>query len=109
MLQRVNSPIPIVLVAWTEDFVFNDALLNVKDFILCCFAEYGWNFPIVDSHIWGENKIEHRYIGAEWEKFDNWIKSNPPRLIFKRELLKKDVTDKILPIEYPCLIPRWEV
>lgn len=35
-------------------------------------------------------------------KFDNWVKENPPRMMFKRELLKKDVSDKVLPIEYPC-------
>jgi hypothetical protein len=108
MLERVNSPIPIMLIAWSERFKFNyDLVKEIKDYVLVCFCEYGWNWRIEDSHIWGVNTRKEgygdaRYSGEEWDKFDTWVKENPPKLIFKRELLAKDVTEKILPIEYPC-------
>ena len=111
MLNKVHSPIPMVLVAWAEDFVFNEELLNLRNVLVFDFCEYGWDFEIKESHIWGRNTdtVRHRYKGEEWDKFDNWVRSNPPALIFKRELLKKDVTPTILPIEYPCLVHRWEL
>jgi len=112
LLKHINSKYPIVIVSWVEDFVFNDALLDVKDYALVCFCEYGWNYTIEDSHIWGSNTNKNgygdgRYKGAEWDKFDNWVKQNPFKLMLKRELLKKDVTDKIKPIEYPYSGDLW--
>jgi hypothetical protein len=108
-LLKLKSDLPIVIVSWVEDFKFNDALLNVKDYVLFDMAEYGWNYKITDSHIWGQNTLKEgygdgRYKGAEWDKFDNWVKENPFKIMFKRELLKKDVTDKIKPLEYPCVV-----
>jgi hypothetical protein len=102
---------PIVIVSWVEDFIFNDALLNLKEYVLICFCEYGWNYTIVDSHIWGSNTDKNgygdgRHKGAEWDKFDNWVKENPFKIMLKRELLKKDVTEKIKPIEYPCVVEK---
>lgn len=104
--ERLIPNIPIVLVSWVEGFIFNDALLELKDYALICMCEYGWNVEITDSHIWGQNTGEGvgSYRGEEWLKFDNWVKENPPKIMLKRELLKKDVTDKIQPIEYPTII-----
>lgn len=103
---RIDSKYPIVLVSWVEDYVFNEALLDIKDYVLLCMCEYGWNYEIKDSHIWGINTGEGygSYRGEEWLKFDNWVKNNPPKLMLKRELLKKDVSDKVQPIEYPCIV-----
>lgn len=108
LINKLNSKYPIVLVNWVEDFIFNDELLRVKDYILICFCEYGWNYTITDSHVWGSNTDKNgygdgRYKGTEWDKFDNWVRDNPFKVMFKRELLAKDVTDKIRPIEYPCI------
>lgn len=105
----IKSKYPIVIVSWVEDFVFNDALLDIKDYVLICFCEYGWNYEIKDSHIWGKNteQLTDRYVGEEWQKFDNWVKQNPFKLLLKRELLKKDVTDNIKPIEYPYSGDLW--
>ena len=106
LLTQINSPYPIVLVNWVHNFVFNDALLGLKDYVLICFCEYGWDFEIKDSHIWGVNTGDGyaNYKGEEWLKFDDWVKNNPPKIMFKRELLSKDVTNKVIPIEYPCVI-----
>ncbi len=104
LVKHIKSDVPIVMVSWSDNFVFNEDLLGIKDYVLCCFCEYGWNFEITDSHIWGKNSEQfERYYHEDWIVFDNWVKSNPPKLMLKRELLKKDVTDKVKPIEYPCV------
>jgi hypothetical protein len=49
--------------------------------------------------------------GAEWMKFDAFVKSNPPVTYFKRELLQKDLLKRFLvrPIEYPSFHPSYPV
>jgi len=108
LVKHINSPLPIVMVSWSENFVFNDELFGLHDYVLVCFCEYGWDVNLSDTHIWGVSSEKFpRYYNKGWIKFDNWVKENPPILMFKRELLKKNVTEKTLPIEYPCVIPRW--
>src|SRR5436190_1060159 len=110
LVKHVNSPIPIVMVSWAENFVFNEKLLELKDYVLVCFCEYGWDVHLTDTHIWGVNSEKFvRYYTGDWKKFDRWVKGNPPKLLFKRELLKKDVSDTVKSIEYPCLIDEWRV
>lgn len=107
---RIDTKYPIVLVSWVENFVFNDALLELKDYVLLCMCEYGWDKVITDSHIWGQNSSKfERYYNNDWIKFDNWAKDNPPKILFKRELLKKDVTTTIQPLEYPCVVPEYQL
>lgn len=101
LVKHIQCKYDIVMVNWCENFVFNDALLGVKDYILISYCEYGWDFSLTETHLWGINSEKFpRYYNGDWIKFDNWVKENPPRLTFKRELLKKDVTDKIKPIDY---------
>lgn len=102
---RIESKYPIVLVSWVEDFIFNDSLLGIKDYVLLCMCEYGYDFEIKDTHIWGNNSYEiPRYYKGDWAVFDKWVKDNPPKLLLKRELLKKDVSDKVKPLEYPTIV-----
>jgi hypothetical protein len=113
LVKHINSPIPIVMISWAENFTFNNNLISLKDYVLVCFCEYGWSYEIVESHIWGVNTKEEgygdgRYCGSEWKKFDDWVRANPPKITFKRELLKQDVSDKVKPIEYPCVVPMYE-
>lgn len=104
LVKHIKSDVPIVMVSWSENFVFNDALLSLKEYCLVCFCEYGWDYKITDSHIWGQNTVDRYYTG-DWVKFDNWVKANPFKVLLKRELLKKDVSGNVRPIEYPCISP----
>ncbi len=102
----LKSNVPIVLVAWTEDFKFNEDLRKIKDYILIDFCEYGYNhdFGPYGSHVWGDNSDKFpRYYTGDWIKFDKWVEENPPKVFFKRELLKQDASDWLRPIEYPCV------
>lgn len=57
LVKHINSKYPIVMVNWVENFEFNPALVGVKDFILICYCEYGWDWDLQKSgtHIWGVN------------------------------------------------------
>jgi hypothetical protein len=112
LITKINSKYPIVVVSWVENFVFNDALLELTDYVIGDYCEYGydWDLEKSGSHIWGVNSDKFpRYYNNDWIKFDNWVKANPPKLMLKRELLSKDVTDTIKPIEYPCVVTeKWQ-
>lgn len=102
-LNTLKVNLPVVMVSWVEGFIFNDALLGIKDYVLVCYCEYGydWDIEKSGSHIWGENsEMFPRYYNEDWVKFDNWVKGNKPKLVLKRELLKNDVSDTVKPIEY---------
>lgn len=106
-LQRVNTDIPLVLVARVEDFEFNDEIngLTGKKWILVDYVENGWDWDMKNCHQWGVNTQSHFgniFPGEEWRRFDNFIKYNPPALILQRELLKPYVSDTVKPISYPC-------
>lgn len=109
LLSRVNSPIPIVLVSRADDFKFNESLLSLSgtNYVLADFIEYGWDVDIekTGTHIWGKNTNEFGFLQTdEWARFDEWVSANPPRVTFKREILKRDVTDTLMPIEYPRMV-----
>lgn len=98
----------IVMVSWSENFAFNPDILSIKNPIIIDFCEYGWDSILTESHIWGRNSEKFpRYYNNDWVRFDNWVKDNPPKLLLKRELLKKDVSDSVKSIEYPCLADVW--
>lgn len=107
LVKHIPCDLPIVMVSWVEGFVFNKELFGIKDYILACYCEYGWGFDLTKtgSHIWGVNSEKfERYYNGDWIIFDNWVKENPPKVMFKRELLKADVSDKVVPIDYPAVL-----
>lgn len=108
LVKHLRVDLPIVMVSWAENFIFNEELLNIKDYCLVCYCEYGYDhdFSKTGTHIWGKNSENFpRYYNRGWIAFDNWVKNNPPKIVFKRELLQKDRTESILPIDYPATFP----
>lgn len=106
VIKNIVSDIPIVLVTRVENFTFNEEELNgLWKYVLIDFSEYGWNFDltVTGTHFFGDNTLffHHFDDSPEWEKFDKWIASNPPEIYFKREILKDDVTETRIPIDYP--------
>lgn len=105
VIAGIKSDIPLVLVTRLENFVFNEELLTLGRYVLVCMSEYGWDWDLEKSgtHIWGYNTSEfpHFKDNPEWKKFDKWVASNKATLFFKRELLKKDANNWLLPIDYP--------
>ena len=92
MIEKIKTDIPLVLVSWIGDYVFNEELLGLDRYILFDFVEYGWD---------GTNVRK----GVEWDKWCNFVISKPPLLSFERELpqyISKAHHKEIKPIEYPC-------
>lgn len=106
-LQRVNSEVPIVLVSRVEDLQLNEAILNLDKYVLIDYVELGWDWNRKYGHKWGENtdKFHEVFRSDDWKRFDEFVVKNPPLITFQRELLKKDVTDTLVPIAYPCFLP----
>lgn len=111
LVKHIQSKIPIVMVSGSESFVFNDELLKLDKYVLINFCEFGWNFSWQNgTPIFGHNAhLFQKFNSDEWKKFDDWVGHNPAVLTLQRELLKSDVTERLLAIEYPCLIDKWEM
>lgn len=112
VIKDVKSEIALVLVTRKDDFVFNKELLELNDYILVDMCEYNWDWNLNSSgtHFFGVNTYYFpQFLGEEWDKFDNWVSGNKPKIYFKRELLEKDVKETIYPIEYPSYFKTKEI
>ncbi len=110
VVKNVQSSIPLVLVTVTDNFIFNTELENISEYVLIDMCELGWDKSFDNTHVFGKNTTDfsYRFQGNEWSKFDEWVKNNPPKYHFIREILKKDVTGNIHPLDYPCYAPVYE-
>lgn len=91
--------VTVVPITRLEDFRFD--LRIDGPWVLVDFTEFGWDWSQEKGHLWGVDRLDHEWFkGDEWRKMDDFILKNPPILTFQRELLKKDASPKILPIEY---------
>ena len=106
IFEMVQSKLPIVLMSKTRGFKFNDSLSGVKDYVLVEVSELGWdwNWNENGSHRWGINidKFPQFSENEHYQRFNDWVAANPPKLTFQRELLKQDVSDTVKPIDYPA-------
>lgn len=106
LMKEVDSKYPIVVVTKLENYVFNEELRSLDNWILVDGIEYGWDYPFekTGTHIFGKNTFHYDFgiNGMEWIKFDEFVKERPPILYFKRELMKGGEAHRIVPINYPC-------
>lgn len=86
-----------------------EKILESKPYVLVDYVEYGWDWDRKRTHFFGDGTLEqyatfdHDTIDRQsWKDFDQWVQRHPPAAYFKRELLAKDVTGYIRPIDYPC-------
>jgi len=108
MLRKVSSKYPILLLARSENLDFNPDVLRLigKPYIIADYIENGWDWDRKETLIVGKNCEKFPNVCQNgWGQLEQFIKDNPPLLYFKRELLAKDKTDKLLPIEYVNLQP----
>lgn len=106
-----DADVVIVPVSHHADFQFNEELRRItKPVVLMDFMEYFGYARNGDSHVLGVSTLPINLASSrEWVKLHQWVTQNPPALYFKRELFQRDVTDKVLPIEWPCTLPAWEI
>lgn len=104
LVKHIPTDIPIVMVSWSGNFVFNEELLSLKpkEFIVVDFIEMGWDYDFTNHT---PENYYNRFMGEEWKKFHDWAYSCEPLLCFKRELDSE--TAKIpgyYPIDYPATV-----
>lgn len=109
-LHPQNSDVVIIPIFKQSGFKFRDTLpdeIRDKRWVLVDYSEHGWDWSGEETLKFGENteRVYGGFYNEEWRKFDDFVRGNPPALTFCRELLKKDASDKILPIEYPNCLP----
>ena len=111
IIKHINSPIPLVPITRLDDFRFNEKLNDLKErgYVLLDFSEYGWNWDMSSSNIFGAYKFLSVKTPIEWRKFNSFVYNSDPLICFKRELLKRDVSYNVKPIEYPCHQPIPEI
>lgn len=111
ILKAIPSKIPLIPITKLDNFVFNEELLKLKEYILFDFCEYGANsWDRKDTHLFGKNTGHFKWFkGAEWKAFDLFVKNKPPLVYFKRELLQKDFSGNVYPIEFPCWQPTYAI
>ena len=97
-----TGSLPILPVTRVEGFEFNEDLRGVKDWVMLDYSELHWFSENTETHLFGVNthKFDEVFKGDEWAKFEDWVRENPPKLYLKRELLKQDVSDNVLPMDY---------
>lgn len=111
-LQHVDSSIPLVPITRLENYQFNDSLLSLSQYVVLNFCEFDHNFTWErGTPVFGKNidKFQDKFSGEEWRKLNGFVSNNPPVLTFQRELLETDRTERLLPIEWPCLSAPYPV
>ncbi len=104
-LSKINTSLPVLLLSRQEKIeTLNEEVFSLKgkSYIIIDYIENGWNVDFPDTLIVGKNIDKFTFLeGENWKRLSDFIADNPPQLYFKRELLEKDRTETILPIEYP--------
>lgn len=113
LCEKLNINIPIVFVSLSEDLNFNERVLELagKPYCLISFVEMGYDWDRTKGHEFGKNTQDFSSVfhWDKWKVFDYFVRDNPPVISFYREALQEQITDKLLPISYPCFIPPYEV
>lgn len=101
-----DCDVVIVPISFFSDFKFNTLLHGGLDkpWVLIDYLEYEWNFDMPQGHFLGVNTRDCRWLSPEWWDFCDFVRDNPPVIYFKRELPRQAVSDRYVPIDWPCYI-----
>lgn len=95
----------VVLVSRTDRYRFNEGLrgiLEKKPYVIVDMSEWFWTWDQEQSFIWGRNIFDHPWWtqNDDWRKLDQLFRDIPPKMQWVRELLAKDVSPTIQPMEW---------
>lgn len=107
-----HADVVIVPISYYHDFQFHPqlpAILRGKKWVLVDFLELGLDWEVdggLDTHVLGRNSANFpRISGPEWMKLDAFVRDTPPVVYFKRELLEREQSDWLVPVDFPCYLP----
>jgi hypothetical protein len=101
----------ILPISFFHDYKFSPKVWDIsqqkKPYVFMDWLEYEWLYfkEKNDTHIFGKNTADCRWLNPNWDALDEWMRNYPPLVYFKRELLSKDASDTVHPIEWPCYLP----
>ncbi len=98
----------IVAISFFHDFKINTKLWDIrKPYVFIDFTELEWCYfkEKNESHLFGVNTPDCRWLNPNWLPLHDWMRNRPPLIYFKRELLAKDESDTVKPIEWACYLP----
>lgn len=104
---RHDCDVLLVPISTFSDFRFNISLKDIdKPWVLIDFTELEWCYfdEKNETHLLGKNTRECRWLSPAWWEFCDFVRDHPPVMYFKRELLAKDVTAAVKPIDWPCYL-----
>lgn len=105
-----NADVVIVPIFYRPHFAFDMALLDLpanKKVVILDFLEHGWDAGDKENRLGHNALLQFGHLAtAEYAKFDMWIVDRPPDLIFQRELFEKNRTERLIPIEFLCTVPK---
>lgn len=110
ILIHIETDVPLVPITRLQDFKFNESLLRLDKYVIVDYSEFDWNFDWSNgTPMFGNKFNQEKFPGDEWKRFNDFVLKTPPVLTFQRELLAEDVTDTILPIEFPNWHPPFPI
>jgi hypothetical protein len=111
ILTEVSSPIPIIPITAFSDFIFDEKLYDLKEWVLADYMELGANdWDRKETLLWGVNSQKfNKAQSEEWVKFERFVQKRPPKVYFKRELLLKDMGGNVYPIDFAAFSKLEEV
>lgn len=111
ILKEIKTDIPIIMLTKFSDFVFDEKFYDLDKYILADYLENGANsWDLSETLLFGKNAEKFSKCHTDqWQKFDDFIKNQPPKIYFKRELLSKDVGGNIYPTDFACILPEYPI
>lgn len=104
-----QADVVIVPIFFRPHFAFDQRLYDIpnKRVVILDFIEFGWDSGDKENRLGLGALKETTFLNTEgYAQFDQWIADRPPDLIFKRELFEKHRTEKLIPIEFLCTVPK---
>lgn len=102
----------IVPISYYHDYEFRRDLRSIigsDPWCLIDYTELGLDWDVwsgVDSMVLGRNVLNFlRVANKEWLALNDLVRDNPPKVYFKRELLAREQTDWLVPVDFPCYLP----
>jgi len=102
-----EADVVLVPISYYGDYKFHDALLSInKPVVVFDYLEW---FGFATSHLLGKEELPRNVAeDPEWQKLNRWAAEANIVLTFQRELLKKDVGERRIPIEWPNYLDLWQ-
>lgn len=105
---RHDCDVILVPISFFGDFQFNPILKEIdRPYVIIDYLEMEWLYfdEKNDTHLFGKNTRDCRWLNPHWHSFCDFVRERPPAMYFKRELLASDVSDRVKPIDWPCYMP----